>query len=216
MISNESIRQNGCSNSDRPCQALTGEPAIDAVCCIRSNEPMHYGHAQYLPIAPPLFALLAGALILLLVLAQIRVLRYAYMQLGMSSGTAFFLLFASLIGSYIKIPIAILGQEPLVTEREVTFFGMRYIVRKSALEPQAAGKRRSQHFWDAPPVDGSELARKIFASHHWSVQPCVRPVHGEASSSSAARASCSRRTAGLRWWPPRRWPQRWQHRSSGA
>jgi hypothetical protein len=63
MISNESIRQNGCSNSDRPCQALTGEPAIDAVCCIRSNEPMHYGHAQYLPIAPPLFALLAGALI---------------------------------------------------------------------------------------------------------------------------------------------------------
>lgn len=56
MISNESIRQNGCSNSDRPCQALTGEPAIDAVCCIRSNEPMHYGHAQYLPIAPPLFA----------------------------------------------------------------------------------------------------------------------------------------------------------------
>jgi uncharacterized membrane protein len=50
------------------------------------------------------------------------------MQLGVSSGTAFFLLFASLIGSYINILIAILGQEPMVTEREVTFFGMRYIV----------------------------------------------------------------------------------------
>jgi hypothetical protein len=27
-----------------------------------------------------------------------------------------------------------------------------------------------------PCVDGSELARKIFTSHRWSVQPCVRPV----------------------------------------
>ena len=39
---------------------------------------MHFGHTQYLPIALPLFALLAGALALLLILVQIRVLRYAY------------------------------------------------------------------------------------------------------------------------------------------
>jgi len=64
----------------------------------------------------------------LLILVQIRVLRYAYMQLGVSSGTAFFLLFASLLGSYVNIPIAALGEEVMVTEREVTFFGMRYIV----------------------------------------------------------------------------------------
>jgi uncharacterized membrane protein len=89
---------------------------------------MHFGHAQYLPIALPLFALLAGALALLLILVQIRVLRYAYMRLGMSSGATFFLLFASLFGSYINIPIAALGQETMVTEREVTYFGMRYIV----------------------------------------------------------------------------------------
>jgi hypothetical protein len=30
---------------------------------------MHFGHAQYLPIALPLFALLAGALTVLLILA---------------------------------------------------------------------------------------------------------------------------------------------------
>jgi len=89
---------------------------------------MHFDRVQYLPIAPPLFALLAGALILLLILVQIRVLRYAYMQLGVSSGTAFFLLFASLLGSYVNIPIAALGEEVMVTEREVTFFGMHYIV----------------------------------------------------------------------------------------
>ena len=89
---------------------------------------MHFGHVQYLPIAPPLFALLAGALALLLILVQIRVLRYAYIQLGVSSGAAFFLLFASLLGSYVNIPIAALGQESVVTEHEVTYFGMRYVV----------------------------------------------------------------------------------------
>jgi uncharacterized membrane protein len=89
---------------------------------------VHFGHTRYLPIALPLFALLGGALALLLILVQIRVLRYAYMRLGVSSGAAFFLLFASLFGSYINIPIATLGQETMVTEREVTYFGMRYIV----------------------------------------------------------------------------------------
>ncbi len=82
---------------------------------------MHYGHAQYLPIAPSLFALLAVALGILLILVQIRVLRYAYMQLGVSSGTAFFLLFGSLLGSYVNIPIAALGPETMLTEREVAY-----------------------------------------------------------------------------------------------
>jgi hypothetical protein len=46
-----------------------------------------------------MFALLAGALVVLLILIQIRVLRFAYMQLGVKSGTAFFLLLGSLLGS---------------------------------------------------------------------------------------------------------------------
>ena len=55
-------------------------------------------------------------------------LRYAYKQLGVSSGAAFVLLFASLFGSYINISIAAFDQETMATEREVTYFGMRYIV----------------------------------------------------------------------------------------
>ncbi|MFY9627891.1 MAG: DUF1614 domain-containing protein [Methylocystis sp.] len=88
----------------------------------------HFGNAQYLPIAPQLYAFLAGALVVLLILVQIRVLRYAYMQLGVSSGAAFFLLFASLLGGYVNIPIATLGEETMVTEREVSYFGMTYVV----------------------------------------------------------------------------------------
>lgn len=89
---------------------------------------MDFDHAQYLPVAPPFFALLAAALALLLILVQIGILRYAYMRLGVSSGAAFFLLLASLAGSYVNIPIVALGDEPMVKEHEVTYFGMRYIV----------------------------------------------------------------------------------------
>jgi uncharacterized membrane protein len=97
---------------------------------------MHLGHAQYLPVAPPMFALLAGALAILLILIQIRVLRFAYMQLGVSSGTAFFLLLGSLLGSYINIPIATLGEEAMVTERDVTYFGMQNIVPELVQPPE--------------------------------------------------------------------------------
>jgi uncharacterized membrane protein len=97
---------------------------------------MHYSHAQYLPMAPPCFAILAVALGVLLILVEIRVLRYAYMQLGVSSGMAFLLLFSSLIGSYVNIPIARLGEEGMVTQREVSFYGMRYIVPALANSPE--------------------------------------------------------------------------------
>ena len=97
---------------------------------------MHYGHAQYLPVAPSFFALLAAALGILVILIQIGVLRYAYMRLGVSSGTAFFLLLGSLLGSYVNIPIARLGSETMVTEREVTYYGMRYIVPALTNSPE--------------------------------------------------------------------------------
>src|SRR3984893_1648653 len=97
---------------------------------------MRFGQAQYLPVAPPMFALLAGALAILRILIQFRVLRFAYMQLGVSSGTAFFLLLGSLLGSYINIPIATLGEEAMVSEREVTYFGMHYIVPELVQPPE--------------------------------------------------------------------------------
>ena len=46
----------------------------------------------------------------------------------------------------------------------------------SPITPTAAQKPTFRHFAFVPCVDGSELARKIFTSRCWSVQPCVRPV----------------------------------------
>ncbi len=89
---------------------------------------MTWGQMHYFPLALPFFALLALALVFWLFLLQIRVLRFAYMRLGVSSGWAFFLLAASLLGSSINIPIAMLDGGALAPAGEVVFFGMHYIV----------------------------------------------------------------------------------------
>jgi uncharacterized membrane protein len=89
---------------------------------------MHPGDVQYLPVAPPIFFLLAGVVALLVVLVQLRILQYAYTRLGVSSQSAVFLLVASLLGSYVNIPIATLGSDSFVSEREIIYFGVPYVV----------------------------------------------------------------------------------------
>ncbi len=89
---------------------------------------MEQSELQYLPLTPAYFSLLVGIFLILLLLIQFRILRYAYMQLGVSSGAAVALLFGSLAGSYFNIPIAQLPQEHVESAREVYFFGMRYVV----------------------------------------------------------------------------------------
>jgi len=59
----------------------------------------------YLPLTPAFFAILILIFVVLILSIQFRVLQYAYMQLGVSSRTAMFLLLGSLIGSYFNIPI---------------------------------------------------------------------------------------------------------------
>jgi uncharacterized membrane protein len=83
---------------------------------------------HYLPLSPLFFSILAGALLALFIFIQIGALRYAYMRLGLGSRAAFLLLLASLVGSYFNIPVAELPDEQIVSSREVTYFGMQYVV----------------------------------------------------------------------------------------
>jgi uncharacterized membrane protein len=85
-------------------------------------------HVHYLPLTPGFFSILVVLLAGLIILVQLRVLRYAYMRLGVGPGLALLLLFGSLIGSYFNIPIAILPGPPVRTGQIVEFFGMRYAV----------------------------------------------------------------------------------------
>jgi uncharacterized membrane protein len=83
---------------------------------------------QYLPLTPGFFSILVFLAIALVILIQLRILRYAYMRLGVGPGVALLLLFGSLIGSYFNIPITVLPG-PLVRAGEIVdFFGMRYVV----------------------------------------------------------------------------------------
>jgi uncharacterized membrane protein len=89
---------------------------------------MQFSQLHYLPLSPLFFAVLVGILVVLLVLIQIGILRYAYMQLGVSSRTALLLLAGSLLGSYFNIPISHLPAETVLSGREIDYFGVRYVV----------------------------------------------------------------------------------------
>ena len=83
---------------------------------------------QYFPLAWPFFAILVGLFLIVVVLIQINVLRYVYTRLGISSGTALLLLFASLLGSYINIPVWEFPEREVRSGQEVIFFGVHYVV----------------------------------------------------------------------------------------
>jgi uncharacterized membrane protein len=83
---------------------------------------------HYLPLTPALFSILVFVFVGLIILIQLRILRYAYMRLGVGPGTALLLLFGSLIGSYFNLPITVLPGHPVTSGEIVDFFGMRYVV----------------------------------------------------------------------------------------
>ena len=83
---------------------------------------------HYLPLTPGLFSILVILVIGLIILIQLRILRYAYMKLGVGPGAALMLLFGSLIGSYFNIPITILPGQTVRSGQIIDFFGMQYVV----------------------------------------------------------------------------------------
>lgn len=83
---------------------------------------------HYLPLTPGLFSVLVFLVAGLVILIQLRILRYAYMRLGIGPGAALLLLFGSLIGSYFNIPVTVLHGPPVKSAQIVEFFGMRYVV----------------------------------------------------------------------------------------
>ncbi len=83
---------------------------------------------HYLPLTPVLFSILVFLFIGLVILIQLRILRYAYMRLGVGPGAALMLLFGSLIGSYFNIPVTVLPGQTVQSGQIVDYFGMQYVV----------------------------------------------------------------------------------------
>jgi uncharacterized membrane protein len=82
---------------------------------------------HYLPLTPGPFSVLVLLFGVLVLLIQFRILRYAYMKLGVGPGMAMLLLFGSLIGSFYNIPVAFLPG-PVSPARIVDYYGMYYVV----------------------------------------------------------------------------------------
>ncbi len=89
---------------------------------------MHVSPYHYLPLSPGFFSLLVGLFLILFVFVVVGALRQAYVSLGISSSAAMWLLFASLVGSYFNIPVAVLPDEQVMSNKVIDFFGMQYTV----------------------------------------------------------------------------------------
>jgi uncharacterized membrane protein len=85
--------------------------------------PLHvYPLAQ--PLLLALFFLVAFAIAFL----QVAVLGYAYERMGLHPRYVYLLLLASLLGSFVNIPVADVFTEHVVPPEEVSFFGIRYFI----------------------------------------------------------------------------------------
>ena len=82
----------------------------------------------YFPLALPFFLILVALFLFVFFLLPLKLMKYAYEQLGVSPAGAVLLLLGSLIGSYINIPIAVISQKPVMASQLIDHFRMRYQV----------------------------------------------------------------------------------------
>jgi uncharacterized membrane protein len=59
---------------------------------------------------------------------QVGILRYAYEKIGIARRHVFTVLLATLLGSYVNIPVGELPPEEVLSNQVVSFFGMEYVV----------------------------------------------------------------------------------------
>ena len=89
---------------------------------------MYSNHLHYLPTQTLLYLLAGGLLLVLLTLLEIGILNSAYRRLGLPPRAAVLVLLASLVGSYLNIPVARLPEAHVVARAFVDAFGMSYLV----------------------------------------------------------------------------------------
>jgi len=80
----------------------------------------------YLPLALPFFLIFVVLFVFVFFLLPLKLMKYAYEELGVSSSSAVLLLLGSLIGSYINIPVAVISRKAVMASQMVDYFGMRY------------------------------------------------------------------------------------------
>src|SRR5437899_11250932 len=83
---------------------------------------------HYYPLTLPFLLVLLCVLVALTFLAVLRVLQFAYSQLGIAPRYFFTWLFLSLAGSYVNLPIMRFAPEQMTRLEEVPFYGVPYVI----------------------------------------------------------------------------------------
>ena len=89
---------------------------------------MHSLGIHYYPLTLPFLLVLLGGLVALTFLALLRVLQFAYSQLGIAPRYFFTWLFLSLAGSYVNLPIMRFAPEQMTRLEEIPFYGVPYVI----------------------------------------------------------------------------------------
>ncbi len=83
---------------------------------------------HYFPVSPPFLTLLFLVFAVIVALIELNILSYAYEKMGISRRYVFAILLLSLVGSGVNIPIAEFPAKQVEVERNVRYFGVRYVV----------------------------------------------------------------------------------------
>ena len=83
---------------------------------------------HYLPIAFPFYVALFLFLMVVVILIEIGILEYAYEKIGIKRRYVFGLLFMSLVGGYVNIPVYQLPPHEVAEGGRVSYFGMQYMI----------------------------------------------------------------------------------------
>ncbi len=83
---------------------------------------------HYIPVPLSILTGLILFFVFVIFLIEIRILGYAYEKIGIERHYAYLLLFLSLVGGYINIPLYQLPPEKVMAGGTATWFGMNYII----------------------------------------------------------------------------------------
>jgi uncharacterized membrane protein len=89
---------------------------------------MPFLRVHYFPLAWPFLLALFGLFTILVMLVELKILKYVYARMGIPPRYILAILLFTLLGSYINIPLVQLPPERVVSGKVVHSFGMRYVV----------------------------------------------------------------------------------------
>jgi len=86
------------------------------------------GNLHFFPLTLPFILAFLFLIGIIIALIEIGIIQYAYVKMGVNRRHVFAVLILTLLGSYVNIPVAALPAERMISDQEISYFGMRYVV----------------------------------------------------------------------------------------